>query len=61
MTREYTNRLLDLLEEKTLDANAVISEILCYESEDWVKEFCLESFEGEIANFFEDLETKGEN
>lgn len=55
MTREYTRRLLDLLNDGTLTHEMVLNEILKYESEDWVREFCIEGFAGELQDLFEGM------
>ena len=39
MTREYTNKIYDLLDEGVLDARALASDLLCWLSEDSAKQF----------------------
>ncbi len=57
MSRIYTNKLLELLEEGLLTHKLVLNELLSYLSEDEVKDFCLNSFGGEgIFNEEEDEE-----
>jgi len=55
MSREYTNRLHDLIDED-LDAQSVLSEMLCFFSEDQIKDFCQNSFGGEIEHLFKEVE-----
>tara|TARA_Y100000310_G_C20670209_1_gene809831 strand:- start:1898 stop:2104 length:207 start_codon:yes stop_codon:yes gene_type:complete len=55
MSREYTKRLLDLIDEGILTNSAIVSEMMAYLSEDEVKRFCLEGFAGEYRGEFEDL------
>ena len=45
--REYTNKLLDLLEDGVLSYEQVLDELLHFLSEDDIKDFCLNSFGGE--------------
>ena len=56
MSREYTNKLIDLIDEGILMNEGILKEFLCYLSENDIKEFCLNSFAGEISNLFKDVE-----
>lgn len=55
MVREYTTKLVELVDNEVLSAGAVFSELMCYLSEAEIKEFCLEGFGGEIAEDFKEL------
>ena len=56
MARKYTNKLLELIEEGTLTNESVMSELMCFLSEDTVKEFCLEGWASENAELFKGVE-----
>jgi len=53
MSREYTNKLIDLCEEGILTKEDIFNEMMKYFSEDTIKEFCLTSFGNEIHYLFE--------
>ena len=55
MSREYTNRLIELTEEGTTTKEAVFDELMSYLSEQDIKDFCLEGFASELANEFKGL------
>lgn len=59
MTREYTNKLLEMVEEGLLDRDSVIMACVKYMSEDEVKDMmeCNEFIEDEDEN---EEETEGE-
>jgi len=42
--REYTNKLIDLCDEGIIGKERVFDELMCYLSEDEIKEFCLKVF-----------------
>ena len=54
MTRQATNRLLEMVEELMLDRDTVISACLSYMSEDEVADMC------RINDFFEDEDDEQE-
>jgi len=56
MVRKYTNRLLELIEEGILTYEMVLSEMLCFLSEDTIKEFCLEAWASENTYLFKGVE-----
>ena len=58
MTREYTNKLMELVEEGVLTSDGIFKEFMSYLSEAEVKELCLEGFGGElrIEGLFKDLD-----
>jgi len=56
MCREYTNKLLELIDEGILSYEQIIKELMCYLSEAEIKEFCLEGFAGEISELFKGLQ-----
>lgn len=56
MTREYTNKLLELIDESVLSYEQIVKEFMCYLSEAEVKEFCLEGFAGEISDLFKGVQ-----
>ena len=45
MTREYTKKLLDLIDEGVVDKDALILNLLNWMSEDFVKEFYEQYYE----------------
>ena len=45
MTREYTKKLLDLIDEGIVDKDALILNLLNWMSEDFVKEFYEQYYE----------------
>ena len=55
MTREYTKKLLDLIDEGVVDKDALILNLLNWMSEDFVKEF-YEQYESDEEDEEEDLE-----
>jgi len=55
MTREYTNKLLYLIDDGFITNGQIVAEMLQYFSEDVIKEFCLEGFAGELSEEFEEL------
>lgn len=55
MSRKYTLKLNELIDTGILDPLSILDEILAYASEDWVKQFCLQSYGGELGILFEDL------
>jgi hypothetical protein len=55
MTREYTNKLLEMVEEGILDRDNVIMACVKYMSEDDVKDMM------ECNEFIEEDETEGED
>ena len=57
MSREYTNKLLEKLEEGLLNHKTILEELLSYLAEDEVKEFYLNCFGGEGLED-EDLENE---
>ena len=61
MSREYTNKLFEMLEEESISYEVVLKEMLSYFSEDDIKEFCLTSFGNEgIFNLEEEEEEEEE-
>ena len=56
MTREYTNKLSELVEEGSLSKQQVFDELMSYLSEDEIKDFCLNGFAGEIKDLFKNIE-----
>jgi len=56
MSREYTKRLIELIEEGVMSHKNILNEMLQYFSEKEIKGFCLDSFAGEISREFKDLE-----
>ena len=56
MCREFTNKLIELVEEGFLSYKQIFDELMRYLSEDEIKRFCLEGFAREIADLFKDLE-----
>ena len=55
MSRIYTNKLIELCEEGILTKKQIFDELMSYLSEDEIKEFCLNSFGGEISELFEEV------
>lgn len=55
MSREYTNRLIELTEEGLISKEAVFDELMTYLSEQDIKEFCLDGFASELADEFKGL------
>tara|TARA_Y100000310_G_scaffold247342_1_gene252926 strand:+ start:1463 stop:1630 length:168 start_codon:yes stop_codon:yes gene_type:complete len=55
MSREYTNKLLDLIDEGITTDGIILSEMLKWFTEDQIKRFCLEGFAGEMSEHFKDL------
>ena len=53
MSRDYTSKLLDLIEEGALSYESILKEMLKYFSEDEIKRFCLDGFAGELEHLFE--------
>ena len=51
MSREYTNELLDMVNDGLLDANSVLLALMNYLSEDEVKDFCIN---GDYSELWED-------
>ena len=47
MTREYTKKLLDLIDEGVVDKDALILNLLNWMSEDFVKEFYEQYYESD--------------
>ena len=47
MSREYTNKLLEKIEEGFFSYEIILKEMLCFFSEDAIKDFCLNSFGNE--------------
>ncbi len=56
MTREYTKKLLDLIDEGVVDKDALILNLLNWMSEDFVKEFYEQYYESDEEDEEEDLE-----
>jgi hypothetical protein len=56
MVREYTNKLEELCEEGVLTKESIFDELMCYLSEDDIKEFCEDGFGGEIRDLFKEVE-----
>jgi hypothetical protein len=56
MSREYTNRLIELCEDGVLSKEQVFDELMSYLSESDIRDFCIEGFAGEIEGCFKDLE-----
>jgi len=50
--RQYTNFLLEKIEEGYYSYETILKEMLCFYSEDQIKDFCLNSFgnEGIVDN-----------
>ena len=49
--REYTNELLDMVNDGLLDANSVLLSLVGYLSEDDVKDFCIN---GDYSELWDD-------
>jgi len=47
MSREYTNKLLEKIEDGIFSYEIILKEMLCFFSEDNIKDFCLTSFGNE--------------
>lgn len=56
MTRIYTKKLLDLIDEGVVDKDALILNLLNWMSEDFVKEFYEQYYESDEEDEEEDLE-----
>lgn len=56
MPRRYTNKLDELIDEGLLTRESVLSEMLCYFSEDQIKGFCIDGFAGELEEYFKELD-----
>ena len=56
MVREYTNKLSELIQEEYLSNEQVLNEMLCFFSEDTIKDFCLNGFAGELTDDFKGCE-----
>lgn len=54
MSREYTNELLDMVNDGLLDAEKVLLSLVSYLSEDEVKDFCLNGDYSELWDSEED-------
>jgi len=54
MPREYTNKLLEKIENEFFSYEIILKEMLCFFSEDDIKDFCLNSFGNE--GIFQDEE-----
>ena len=46
-SREYTNKLLEYIENDYYSYEVILKEMLCFFSEDQIKDFCLNSFGNE--------------
>ena len=55
MSRAYTNKLQDLVDEGYISESALWNEMMKYLSECEVKAFCLDSFGGELRDEFDGL------
>ena len=60
MSREYTNKLYDLMEEGILSHKSVILEMILFFSEDQIKDFCLDGFGGLYSEEYKHLEEEEE-
>ena len=56
MSREYTNKLIELCDDGLLSKERVFDELMSYLSEYDIKDFCIEGFAGEIEGYFKHLE-----
>lgn len=55
MVREYTNKLIDKIDAGYFTPEQILNEMLCFFSEEQIKDFCLSSF-GNEGIFEEDEE-----
>ena len=58
MSRHYTNQLIDAIESGQYTHKIILDEMLCFFSEDQIKDFCLNSFGNE--GVFEEEESLDE-
>lgn len=54
--REYTKKLLDLVDEGCIDKDKLVLDLLNWMSEDYVKEFYEQYYESDESDEEEDLE-----
>ena len=55
MSREYTNKLLERIDEGFFSYEVILKEMLCFFSEAQIKDFCLNSFGNEGIISEEDI------